>query len=1546
MKARKLSLSLAAAVGTFALLVLSSPGMAQPVGVALSSTEVAAAVRSAHLAEPLFATAPTGSEEDGALVKALADYQKRAKADDVSSLTAFLARYPHSGWAPALLTNLGLSYLHYGYFSRALDAWRMAWRLGRDAQETEARAIVDRAVGELARLESELGHVDELTALFEEIGSRPVSGSATEAVQAARETLGLVEKDPRHLFICGPLALRMLMLSGGAEFQRVDFLQWYRAGLKGTNLAEIGGLADKAKFAHRIVFRESGQKVPWPSIVHWKVGHFAAIVGEANGRFHIQDSVFASLDRWMTPDALDAEASGYFLVGADAPLEPSWRAVNETEAATVWGRGPTNQTLAGDAGDVTANDNEKNCPLCNYDIKESAVGVMLFDVPVGYTPPIGPLVKVRITYNQREDSQPAVFSFSNISQKWTFNWLSYVTDDPTNPGANVSRYLAGGGAFYYSGFSTGTGRFAAQFDDGSVLVLSSQTPVIYRRLLKDGSVEVYSQSDGSTAFPRNIFLTQVIDPQGNAVTLNYDGTGRLTSLSDAIGRQTTFTYGLLARPLLVTQITDPFGRSANLSYDGNGRLTSITDILGLTSSFAYDSNSLVNAMTTPYGTMSFAYTAPGTSSPPRFVQVTDAMGFNEREEWLEPASIPDSDSAATVPQGMPLTPTNQYLSYRDSFHWDKNAYVVAGCTPTGGCDYTKARDRHFTHVPSGTTIKSTAIESVKNPLENRIWYQYAGQSSSINAGIYNQPIAAGRVLDDGSTQLYQYAYDTAGFFNLTQTIDPLGRTTNFSYSNQIDLAAVSQITELGIETTVAQFNYNSQHRPIVYTDAAGQTTNYTYNAAGQMTSIVNALGQITTFQYDPFSNPVAIINANSLMAASFTYDGFDRMATYTDSEGWVARFSYDNADRVTKITYPDTTSDIYVYDRLDLTSYTDRQGRVWIYAYNANRRLTSIIDPLGQQITLAYDHNDQLTGVVDAKSNATSWSYDVQGRLTSKQYADTSTVTYTYETTTSRLKSVLDALGQTKQLSYAKDDRLLGISYLAALNPTPNVTFAYDPFFPRVISMTDGNGTTQYSYVPVAALGALQVQQENGPLANSSISYVYDQLGRISIRAVGGSGPEKFQYDAIGRRIRHSNDLGAFALSYLGQTKQQTRRQLLPAASNLATNWSYLDNTGDRRLASVSNIGLTTSQFSTFQFTTTPENFTSAVTETSDTASVYPLALAQTASYNNLNQLTNLSGQALSYDLNGNLTSDGQRSYTWDAENRLVGITYPGQPGKQTAFAYDGLGRRTAITSTPSGGGPVTTGYVWCGVRLCQARNGSNALTRAYFDEGEFVAGTTAQSLFYGPDKLGSVRRVFASTTSAPAYNYDPYGNALQTTSRLTDFGYEQMFYNSESGLYLTPYRAYDPVTGRWLSRDPLGEFSDASLNLYRYSSNDPIDLSDPLGLSSCLGSCIYNYYVSEAMAIGGLVLGAPILSKPFPPSGTGGSAGTSIASRGLSRFITARLPFRVWAPTFAVPLAATSQVGRLLGRWVPVAGWVIFAYDAYEITVCTYDCTNNPCPR
>jgi RHS repeat-associated protein len=157
------------------------------------------------------------------------------------------------------------------------------------------------------------------------------------------------------------------------------------------------------------------------------------------------------------------------------------------------------------------------------------------------------------------------------------------------------------------------------------------------------------------------------------------------------------------------------------------------------------------------------------------------------------------------------------------------------------------------------------------------------------------------------------------------------------------------------------------------------------------------------------------------------------------------------------------------------------------------------------------------------------------------------------------------------------------------------------------------------------------------------------------------------------------------------------------------------------------------------------------------------------------------------------------------------------------------LGRRTAITTAVSGSA-ATTFHLWCGARLCQASNANGAPARSYYDEGEvdYASGT---QLYYGPDRLGSVRAAANGQSSAlQFYDYDPYGNPLQTPAGgpLTDFRYAGMFYHADSGLYLTRYRAYDPAPRAGLSRDPVG--FRGGVNLYAYVRGNPLNLKDPLG--------------------------------------------------------------------------------------------------------------------
>ncbi len=375
-----------------------------------------------------------------------------------------------------------------------------------------------------------------------------------------------------------------------------------------------------------------------------------------------------------------------------------------------------------------------------------------------------------------------------------------------------------------------------------------------------------------------------------------------------------------------------------------------------------------------------------------------------------------------------------------------------------------------------------------------------------------------------------------------------------------------------------------------------------------------------------------------------------------------------------------------------------------------------------------------------------------------------------------------------------------------------------------------------------------------------------------------GAGTETFGYDLLDRLTAHAGDLGTFTLGYLGQTGQITARSL--TGSLLATSWGYLTGSGDRRLASVATTGLASGQSTGFAYTTNAEALITGTTQTTDGSAAYPAgAVAQTGAYSQLNQLTNLTGQHLTWDTDGNLLSDGVRTYSWDAENRLVAIAYTGVSGKATSLAYDGLGRRIQIASTPAGGGTATTtNYVWCGSQLCQARTAAGAEARGYYAEGEFMPGSPPASLYYAPDNLGSVRRVFAAS-QAPSYDYDPYGAPNQATAPVTDFAYAGMVYNADSGFYLTTRRPYDPVTGRFLSRDPIGERGDPEGNLYAYVGGDPVDLSDPLGLQEIV---LPGLLPEEEV---GPVPAAPFLPEnPYSPESVSGRQSGFRDDLGLNR--------------------------------------------------------------
>jgi RHS repeat-associated protein len=1411
------------------------------------------------LPEPLVPSDGDNDKERMLLIQALNRFAARSEPDDFSALETFLNEHPDSPWRVAVTTNLGLFQYRTGYYSRCIDSYKKAWDMGKEHTEPKVRALADLAGGEYVKMLSRLGRMEEIRAYLAEVKDRTFEGPATERVSAARQGLALMEERPEMAFRCGPLAVASILSSQGKPELAAQTIE-LESTVKGTSLAQVAALARKLGLEYQVARRSPGASIILPSIIHWKVGHYAALLDTEARRYHSKDPTFEN-DTWHTLRCLDAQASGYFLVPA-GPLPSGWQVVSETEAAQVFGKGTTKGT---DENRTSPGDHKSGGPpgaacsqgMAVYRFHTLVVSLNIEDTPVGYQPPYGFPVYFTATYNEREAGQPANFSYSNLGKKWTHNWLSYVVDDPAVP-SSVSLATRGGGIQNFSGYNSTTQTFAPQVASQSVMRRVSSSPIVYELEYPNGAVDRFAASDGSSAAPRKVFLTQRHDPHGNTVTLAYDGLMRLASITDAIGQSTAFSYET-SDSYLITKVTDPFGRSATFNYNASGRLVSIQDVLGLQSEFSYAGTSdFIQKLTTPYGITSFTTSESGRT---RRLTATDALKQTEVLEFNERQDLqPNSEQAEILPSGMFVR--NKILYARNSYFWDKKAWAEA---PE---DYKSARLYHWLHTANYSQATSP-LESEKLPFENRVWYNYPGQPQNDEGatlvGSLESPSNIGRRLADGTTQLQQYEYNDLG--KVTSSTDPLGRKMLFSYAaNQQDLLSVS----IQGGSNLSSFTYNAQHLPLTATDAAGQTTTFTYNSQGQVTSVTNPKGETTIYSY--FStNGVGRQRKGRLSAlngplpgdadiASFDYDAFGRVSQSTTPDGYTLSFQYDVFDRITRVTYPDDTTEVASYDRLHLSSQKDRLGRVSSFLFNSLRQLVSTTDPAGRQVKYEWCRCGDLKSLIDAMGRVTFWKHDVQGRISYKQYPDGSREIYGYDPSNSRLISVTDAKGQVKNLAYNLDNSLASVSYQNALNPTPGVSFAYDPTYGRLTRMTDGIGTTTYAYHPTTpgTLGAGHLASIDGPWANDTIAYTYDELGRISQRSIGGV-PMSFSFDAAGRPTVVSNQLGSFAIGYDGVTSrvlsmrhsggQKTEYSYYPAAKDFRLQrirhlkpdgitplsiFDYDYDTVGRILSWRQQEGTASAQARTWAFGYDPADQLTSAVASQGGAPVQSYGWTYDPAGNRLTQTVDGATATSIYNALNELIHTTAtlpaQTYEWDAEDRLLAIN---QDTVRTEFTYDGLGRRVRIVEKQNGSVVSTQSYLWEGLSIREQRDASGGSSRQRYFGGGYVdlTGGSPQSYLQTSDHLGSIRE-----TTDPAGNliqrvsYDLWGNpSFSTGAATTPFAFTGHFRHGGSGLHLAPYRAYAAATGRWISRDPIGERG--GLNIYLYTDNKPNTFTDLLGL-------------------------------------------------------------------------------------------------------------------
>ena len=331
------------------------------------------------------------------------------------------------------------------------------------------------------------------------------------------------------------------------------------------------------------------------------------------------------------------------------------------------------------------------------------------------------------------------------------------------------------------------------------------------------------------------------------------------------------------------------------------------------------------------------------------------------------------------------------------------------------------------------------------------------------------------------------------------------------------------------------------------------------------------------------------------------------------------------------------------------------------------------------------------------------------------------------------------------------------------------------------------------------------------------------------------------------------------------------------------------------------------------------------------------------------NQLTEDVQFTYQYDDNGNLrrktvkATNNFTQYTFDAENRLTKVedfaAGNPTPTAMSTYRYDGLGRR--IEKVANG---QTTRYIYDGEDILLEYDGTNTL-QARYTHGpgidEPIAVTRGGStFFYHADALGSVSELTASAGAlAKSYAYDAYGSIVDQTGTVEQpYAYTGRELDSESGLYYYRARYYDSTTGRFLRKDPIG--LSGGINLYGYVSNNPVNLTDPFGLSPSFTDCFIrcaaeHYGIKEALLR--TIVG--INAIPIPKSGIGvprlggASANTNLLSRFGQRFTS--------NPKLGTQILGTNRLFGLLGRLNLALGVGLLTYDAISIGLCVNDCMN-----
>jgi RHS repeat-associated protein len=700
-----------------------------------------------------------------------------------------------------------------------------------------------------------------------------------------------------------------------------------------------------------------------------------------------------------------------------------------------------------------------------------------------------------------------------------------------------------------------------------------------------------------------------------------------------------------------------------------------------------------------------------------------------------------------------------------------------------------------------------------------------------------------------------------------------GKRTTLTYLD----GRVTDVT-LGSGDTLT-FTYNSAGRVTAMTDWVGRVTSFAYDPAGEHVAAVTDARGTTQFEHvtgrgAAREHALAAITYRDGTHTFFEYDDFGRLARqWRDGGAEEVRMRYDAVGTQSVINALGGTAVLLVGEFGYVGAYRDplgrettlnrdlsgkllsaatRNGPSAAFSYDATGNVLSVLDPLGARLQFAYGPCAHLSGFTDARGASTAYARDARSNLAGITYPDGARCQFTYDDRGNPVRWV-NARGEAT--SYTYDSHRLLVR--KERDDGYWVEYAYDGHR-NLLAATDPNGTTAFEYD--AADRVTQVSYPNGKsLAYAydaggrrsrmtdgigyTVDYTYDAVGRLRQLSDGAGSPMvTYSYDAVGRVVR--SDLGngtctTYDFDAVGNVLQQATHATDGAALSRfdcsydtlgrLTGTTTLDGTWAYSYDAAGQLtGVVLPSGEAVRYTYDAMGNRTAV-EDNGSMTHY--------STNALNQYTAVGGAQYQYDADGNLVRkvDGADSwhYAYDGEGHLVTAV---TPSGTWVYTYDALGQRIAGTRDgqateyvidPFGLGDVVAEYSGDGALVANYVHGLGLVSRLD------PAGGAAYYAF--DPAANTVALTDAADAVVNRYTYLPFGEIVSSSEALANpFTFVGLYgvMADAAGLCYMRNRWYDPCTGRFVQRDPLG-ISGGDVNLAVYARNRPIAVVDPLGLSA-----------------------------------------------------------------------------------------------------------------